>query len=115
MDSSEEFKILEEVAESIKDAIVVCDLEGCIRVFNPAAVKLFEINYPSYCSDLYGIRRSGEEQPMPPKELPLALALAGQMIEEPFEILKANGTVAQVMASAHPLNGLGAIVVFRRT
>ncbi len=114
MEPSEEFEILEEVAESIKDAVVICDIEGCIRVFNAAAVKLFEMNYPSYCSDLYGLHRRGEEQPVKPKELPLARALCGQVIEERFEIHKANGTVEQVVASAHPLNGLGAIVVCRR-
>ena len=114
MDPSEEFEILGEVAESIKDAVVMCDVEGCIRVFNPAAAKLFEMNYPSYCSDLYGIRRSGEEQPMPPQELPLARALFGQVIEECFEIHQANGTVQKVIASALPIDGLGAIVVCKR-
>lgn len=111
MDLSGKFEILEEVAESSKAAIIICDLAGRIRVFNPAAVKLFEMNPPSYCSDLYGIQRRGEEQPMQPRELPLARALSGQVIEEFLEIRKANGAVRRVIASAHPLKGLGAIVI----
>ena len=57
----------------------MCDVAGCIRVFNPDAARLFAMNCPAIARICIGICRGGEEQPMPPQELPLARALFGQV------------------------------------
>lgn len=117
-DTSDEFQVLERVSISLCDAMISCDLKGYIRVCNPAALNLFGIsksNRLNMCSELYGMRRSGEEQPVHPSELPLTRALSGQeVLDEHFEIDQSNGTVVRVIVLARPLIGLGAVLVCRR-
>lgn len=111
---------LKAVLEAVQDAIVACDPNGSIILFNRAARELQGVppdglpqeNWAgsSILLDAAGVKRVRKQ------EMPLFRALAGESISgAELTVLSGDGTRHSVLASAHPLRAqdgtaLGAVV-----
>jgi diguanylate cyclase (GGDEF)-like protein len=79
-------RVLQSVLNSISDAIIVCDAEGRVSIFNPAAERVFGrpahqamLESPHEDGGFLHLDRSG---PLPYEELPLVRASWGQDCED---------------------------------
>lgn len=120
----EQTEILTEVLDTISDGIIVADDEGNFRVWNPSAERMVGLGAsdtsPDEWSDHYGVYYADAKTLMPPEELPLARAIAGDSIDE-MEVFVRNqfnpeGTYLSV--NGRPMvdpdgNSRGGVVMFR--
>ncbi|HYG81305.1 MAG TPA: PAS domain-containing protein, partial [Pyrinomonadaceae bacterium] len=111
------------VLEQVEDAIVACNSEGVLTLFNRAAREIHGLpegpipaEQWAECYDLY--LPDGETR-MRPEEVPLFRALRGEHVRDVEMVIAPKGGAPRtLLASAHPLTGprgerLGAIAVMR--
>ncbi|MCG8348585.1 MAG: ATP-binding protein [Chloroflexales bacterium] len=125
-DSQLERRKLNTVINSIAEGVVLCDSQGRLVLANEAAMNMLTLEYVPYdqplseMPDFYGIRDL-EGQPLPVEQLPLALALSGEVFHDYRVLLRGASGYDSVMSfSGSPAyaydddNSIeGAVVVFR--
>jgi PAS domain S-box-containing protein len=78
--------ILQSVLESLADGVSVTDIDGRLKMFNPAAERILGRGLvqsgPREWTKLYGLFRPNGTTPIPSDELPLARAVNGEEPEE---------------------------------
>jgi two-component system phosphate regulon sensor histidine kinase PhoR len=123
-ESQIERRKLNTVINSIAEGVVLCDSQGHLVLANEAAMNMLTLKYIPYqqplseMPDFYGIRDL-EGQPLPVEQLPLALALSGEVFHDYRVLLRGASGYDSVMSfSGSPAYGddgsiEGAVVVFR--
>ncbi|MEJ7929982.1 response regulator [Ramlibacter sp. AN1015] len=109
------------VLDAVEDGIVACDAEGRLTLFNRATRELHGLA-PSDMPrqewpQRYGLMRPDGSGPLPPEEIPLARALAGERVRNAeISVDGADGRCHVLWASGQPLydartgRQLGAVV-----
>ncbi|MGA6097866.1 PAS domain S-box protein [Stutzerimonas marianensis] len=106
--------------EALSEAVVACDAEGNLTLFNHAARVWHGLDAhtvpPSQWPEYYRLFHADGETPMTVDEVPLMRALRGERIRNAEMAIVTNGTVRHVLANADPMyasNGQqsGAVVV----
>jgi two-component system phosphate regulon sensor histidine kinase PhoR len=123
-DSDIERRRLKAVIDSIAEGVVLCDGQGRLVMANETARSLLSIERVPYhqplseMPDFYAIRDMDGE-PLPVEQLPLALALSGQVFHDYRVLLRgASGEDTVMSFSGAPVyrddhTADGAVVVFR--
>ncbi|PZV06971.1 MAG: hypothetical protein DCF32_08495 [Leptolyngbya sp.] len=100
---------LEATVDGIEAGVVICDRQRAITVMNRAARRLLlpEANTP-ITLDAVAFYRPGIRVPLPPDDLPLWLALAGEAVHDlELAIVHPQGDRYVVLAGGQPLTGPG--------
>jgi diguanylate cyclase (GGDEF)-like protein/PAS domain S-box-containing protein len=119
----EKQELLDAVLESIDVAVVACDAEGNLTLFNKKARMLHGLgqecikssDWPTY----YSLFEADGVTPLPADEVPLARVLRGEVVrEQVMTVAPAGRPAATLLASGRPLrskNGraLGAVVAMQ--
>ncbi len=117
-------KILRILLENLAEGVIIADRSGKFIFFNSVAEKILGIGSrdvaPSEWTSLYGCFYPDQKTPYPAEQLPLALAIQGEEINEEVIFIK-NPVQAKgiyISVSASPLkesNGVvnGGIIIFR--
>ena len=116
-------QLMESIFNSISDGVVVADENGQFTMFNPSAERIIGMGAvegdPDDWSDQYGLFFNDRVTPFPPEELPLALALNGQAVDD-IELFVRNQSLpdgAYISVNARPLQSetgiSGGVAVFR--
>ena len=118
--ATQERAFLAAVLEAIEDGVVACDAEGRLTLFNRATRSFHglpqEGTLPERWAERYNLFREDGRTRLPLPEIPLARALAGELVSDSrMVIAPANGPVRTVVASGRPLYDveglkLGAVV-----
>ncbi len=123
-DSQMERRKLNTVISSIAEGVVLCDREGRLVLANEAAMTMLSLESVPFqqplseMPDFYGIRHL-DGQPLPVEQLPLALALSGEVFHDYRVLLRgASGSDSVMSFSGSPARAddgsiEGAVVVFR--
>ncbi len=108
-------ELMESIFNSISDGVVVADENGHFTMFNPSAERIVGMGAvegaPDDWSDHYGLFLHDKVTPFPPEELPLALALNGQAVDD-VELFVRNQSLpdgAYISVNARPLRSAGEI------
>lgn len=110
------------VLRQIAEGVIVTDASGQIVFVNPIAAQIhgaahLNISPSAYASAYALLTVDGE--PYPPQDLPLARAVAGEIVTEArWRIRRPDGTVVLAAGSACPLRGrrgrqVGALLILR--
>ncbi len=120
----EQGALLESIFNSISDGVVVADVDGNFRIFNPSAERIIGIGATEAetdeWSDTYGLFFPDRVTPFPTDELPLVRAIQGEIVDD-LEMFVRNPNVPEgvfISVSASPLqddegNAKGGVAVFR--
>lgn len=114
------------VLDAVQDAIVACDAQGRLTLFNRATRELHglpaetlpsEPLLPEAWSARYCLLRADRCTPLPPEEAPLMRALAGEPVHNVETCVRAaDGSIRTLLANGQPLydgtgrGTLGAVV-----
>ena len=108
------------VLEAVEDGIVACGPDGKLTLFNRATREFHgmppEMTAADDWSARYDLYRADGSTPLPQSEIPLARALAGEVVREAeLVIAPKGGQVRHLLASGQPLydeagHKLGAVV-----
>lgn len=113
---------LDSILRQTSEAIVVADAAGTLRVFNPAAERLFGMTGGEARPEEWVPRfkvRTLDGRPHPLEELPLFRALQGEVVQDARWIVeRPDGEFRTHIGSASPLRGpdgraAGAVIVAR--
>jgi diguanylate cyclase (GGDEF)-like protein/PAS domain S-box-containing protein len=119
----EKQELLDAVLESIDVAVVACDAEGNLTLFNKKARMLHGLgqecvtssDWPTY----YSLFEADGHTPLPADEVPLARVLRGEVVrEQAMTVAPAGRPAATLLASGRPLRSksgraLGAVVAMQ--
>ena len=118
-----EREFLRAVLESLSDAVVACDADGTLTVFNHASRELHGLPEepipPDRWAEHYALLRPDGSTRMPVEEIPLYRALGGETIRDVDMVVAPKGHRPRfVMASGQPVvdpdgRKLGAVVAMR--
>jgi len=114
---------IDALLENVEDAIVACDAEGVLTIFNHAARAMHGMPETSVAADLwaeyYDLYLPDGRTRMRKEEIPLFRALQGEHVRDAEMVVAPKGGRARTMlASGRPIYGhggekLGAVVVMR--
>jgi len=116
-------ELLDAVLESIDVAVVACDADGSLTLFNKKARMLHGLgqecitssDWPTY----YSLYEADGVTPLRPDEVPLARVLRGEVVrEQAMTVAPAGRPAATLLASGRPLRSksgraLGAVVAMQ--
>ncbi|MEO0846098.1 MAG: ATP-binding protein [Cyanobacteria bacterium J06648_1] len=117
-----ERSFLKAVLEGISDGVVACDERGILALFNPASQKLFGIQKPigaENWAEEYGLCDAEGKNYLPPPDIPLSKAFAGETFVDTEIVVKTTGnTPRQLICNGCPIldadgGKLGAVVTVR--
>ncbi len=120
----EQGALLESIFNSISDGVVVADVDGNFRIFNPSAERIIGVGATETetdeWSDTYGLFFPDRVTPFPTDELPLVRAIQGEIVDD-LEMFVRNPNVPEgvfISVNARPLhddegNAKGGVAVFR--
>jgi PAS domain S-box-containing protein len=107
---AEQRQFLAAVLDNLSDAVVACDAQGRLSVFNPAAKELHGLPpepVPSHTwAEHYDLYRADGRTRMQPDEVPLARALAGEVVRDAGMVVAPRGRPPhELLASGQPIVG----------
>ena len=93
--------------EALSEAVVACDAEGNLTLFNNTARLWHGLDAqqlpPEHWPAVYNLFHADGVTPMPLEEVPLMRALRGEHIRNAEMTIVANGTTRHVLANADPM------------
>ncbi|HYO26333.1 MAG TPA: PAS domain S-box protein [Lacipirellulaceae bacterium] len=103
-----ETSFLQAVLENIEDAVVACDSDGVLTLFNRATKELHGLPVepipPEQWADRYRLLRADGVTPLPTDQVPLYRALAGEHVKNSEMIVAPHdGPPRTLLASGQPL------------
>jgi PAS domain S-box-containing protein len=107
---AEQRQFLAAVLDNLSDAVVACDAQGRLSVFNPAARELHGLPpepVPTHTwAEHYDLYRADGRTRMQPEEVPLARALGGEVVRDAEMVVAPRGREPhQLLASGQPIVG----------
>lgn len=114
---------LDTLLDTLSDAIIVCDAEGIITLFNRAAFEFHDLPQvpipPEEWAKYYNLYRADGKTPLEIEEIPLWRALKGESVRNlEMHIIPQDGQGRIVLANGDPIRSkkgkiVGAVVAMR--
>ena len=118
----EKQELLDAVLDSIDVAVLACDANGKLSLFNRAAETMYGVNGLTMSPEEWAVfdtlYRCQAGRPLPAQEYPLYRSLAGDVIRDLEVAIELHGERRSLLASGRPLRnksgrGLGAVVAMK--
>jgi two-component system sensor kinase FixL len=106
-------QLIEAALDEVADMVAICDSQGRLVFFNPAARGLAVDGVAGSTLDpaTWGDWFDADDRPVPPEDWPLRRALRGERVEVEGYRLEADGTRSWMLLSAAPIRDAGGVIL----